>query len=210
MRSVIFLIIIVGIISISGISNAMLWDRGGGLVYDDVLDITWLKDANYAKTSGYDSDGLMIWDEAMSWVADLIYYDSVRNVYWDDWQLPSVMNLDGAEPIEGYLMTGSEMGHLYYVDLKNSGWAPISNTFPFENVQADYYWYREEGPINDYVWFFNFALGYQNGRGRYGESLAWAVRPGDVGAVSTPEPWTLWLLGIGIIGLGGINKWLFC
>ena len=31
--------------------HAALWDRGGGLIYDDVFDITWLQDANYAKTS---------------------------------------------------------------------------------------------------------------------------------------------------------------
>ena len=34
-------------------ANAALYDRGNGLIYDDVLDITWLQDANYAKTSGY-------------------------------------------------------------------------------------------------------------------------------------------------------------
>ncbi len=27
--------------------------------YDTVLDITWLADANYAQTSGYDADGMM-------------------------------------------------------------------------------------------------------------------------------------------------------
>lgn len=37
----------------SGAAGAGLIDRGGGLIYDDVLDITWLQDANYALTSGY-------------------------------------------------------------------------------------------------------------------------------------------------------------
>ena len=40
----------------AGISNATLIVRAGGLVYDDVLDITWLQDANYAQTTGYDED----------------------------------------------------------------------------------------------------------------------------------------------------------
>jgi len=39
--------------AITNISNAGLIDRGEGMIYDDVLDITWLQDSNYAKTSGY-------------------------------------------------------------------------------------------------------------------------------------------------------------
>ena len=33
--------------------RAALIDRGGGLIYDDALNVTWLQDANYAKTSGF-------------------------------------------------------------------------------------------------------------------------------------------------------------
>jgi hypothetical protein len=40
------------LLSMPGVAGAILWDRGGGLVYDDYLDITWLQDPNYAKTSG--------------------------------------------------------------------------------------------------------------------------------------------------------------
>ena len=42
--------------------------------------MTWLADANYAKTSGYDADGLMDWQSAMDWAANLSYYDSVRGL----------------------------------------------------------------------------------------------------------------------------------
>lgn len=45
-------------------AQAQLFDRGGGLIYDSVQNITWLADANYAKTSGYDDDGRMTWGEA--------------------------------------------------------------------------------------------------------------------------------------------------
>ena len=34
-------------------AQAALVDRGGGMLYDTVLNITWLQDANYAKTSNY-------------------------------------------------------------------------------------------------------------------------------------------------------------
>jgi len=43
------------------VCNANLWDRGGGLIYDDVLNITWLKDANYVNSTGYD-DALYGWN----------------------------------------------------------------------------------------------------------------------------------------------------
>jgi len=45
----------------SGVAQAALFDRGGGLIYDDVLKINWLSDANYTQTSNYDSDVLMNW-----------------------------------------------------------------------------------------------------------------------------------------------------
>lgn len=65
----------------SGVAQAALFDRGGGLIYDDLLNITWLQDANYAKTSGYDTDGLMDWDAANSWAANLSYGG------YEDWRL---------------------------------------------------------------------------------------------------------------------------
>jgi hypothetical protein len=54
-----FGVLLAVILGVSSITYAALWDRGGGLIYDDVLNITWLQDANYAKTSGYDADGRM-------------------------------------------------------------------------------------------------------------------------------------------------------
>jgi hypothetical protein len=77
-------------------SNAALFDRGGGLLYDDVLDITWLQDANYAMTSGYDADGLLSFVDATLWADQLVYHDSVRNVDYDDWRLTS--NFDDEKP----------------------------------------------------------------------------------------------------------------
>ncbi len=39
------------------------------MLYDDVLDVTWLQDANYAKTSNYDLDGRMDFTAANTWAA---------------------------------------------------------------------------------------------------------------------------------------------
>ena len=120
-------------------TNAALFDRGGGLIYDDVLNITWLQDANYAKTSGYDADGKMTWDNAKNWAANLKYYDSVRDVNFNDWRLPTVNPINGSsfdysrsvdgttddgfsisKPGTAYAgSTGSEMAYMYYVNLSN-------------------------------------------------------------------------------------------
>lgn len=48
----------------SGGASASLIDRGGGLIYDSTKNNTWLQDANYAKTSGFDADGKMYWADA--------------------------------------------------------------------------------------------------------------------------------------------------
>ncbi len=45
-------------LAISAAAHATLFDRSNGMIYDSDRDSTWLQDANYARTSGYDSDGL--------------------------------------------------------------------------------------------------------------------------------------------------------
>ena len=70
-------------------AHATLIDWGNGLVYDDDLDITWLQDANYAMTTGYDADGLMTWSEAMIWAENLVYFDLDGGLMYDNWRLPS-------------------------------------------------------------------------------------------------------------------------
>lgn len=131
---------------ITGNVQAALYDRGGGLIYDDVLNVTWLQDSNYAKSSGYDSDGRMSWFEATAWTANLSYYDSVRDVTWNDWRLPVVKPVNGVSfnydysfngstdygynisaPLTPYAgSTASEMANLWYSTLGNIGRVNIS------------------------------------------------------------------------------------
>ncbi|MFZ5506650.1 MAG: PEP-CTERM sorting domain-containing protein [Pseudomonadota bacterium] len=130
MKRMALLVLVGGLVS--GAAQAALHDRGGGLVYDDVLDVTWLADANYAKTSGYDADGLMNWQEALAWAANLTYHDSVRGVTYDDWRLPFVRDGGLAAYNIGYSGTDrgynvrtvgeegtvySELAHMYFNNL---------------------------------------------------------------------------------------------
>ena len=134
------------VLGMTGTAQAALYDRGGGLIYDDVLNITWLQDANYARTSGYDTDGKMTWGAAVAWADGLSYYDSVRDVTYDDWRLPTVAPIDGStfnyswatngSADKGYHIsdagtiyagaTGSELAYMYYNNLLGN--EPYFNT----------------------------------------------------------------------------------
>lgn len=120
-----------------------------GLVYDTDQDVTWLKDANYAKTCGYD-DGRMTWWDANTWVEDLVYKSG--GVVYDDWRLPALVGCTWC-----YDNTTSEMGHLYYVDLKGTRDNPPETWEPFADVRASYYWSSAQ------FCAFDFGSGYQPG-----------------------------------------------
>ncbi|MEM7469253.1 MAG: hypothetical protein AAF387_20540, partial [Pseudomonadota bacterium] len=93
-------------------ANATLIDRGNGLIYDDVLDITWLKDANYAFTSGYAAanaresadifaDDNIFPDGRMGWAAALQWADELDYGGYNDWRLPAVRPINGIQFLDG-------------------------------------------------------------------------------------------------------------
>src|SRR3989344_1744726 len=57
--------------------------------YDTALNITWLVDGNYAQTSGYDTDGLMLWSAANTWAAGMNPYGSGIT----GWRLPTMVDI---------------------------------------------------------------------------------------------------------------------
>jgi len=149
-------------LTLSGAAHAALLDRGGGLIYDTDLDVTWLQDTNYAKTSGYDVDGQMTWEEATTWAANLVFHDSVRNVDYSDWRMPflpydndSICSSSAySGGICGYNVdptTGGEMAHLFFAELGNKSKytstgglqadSGLVNTGSFINFQRSGYWF---------------------------------------------------------------------
>jgi hypothetical protein len=221
--------LIVVALGVSSAANAALVSRLGGLAYyDTVLDITWLQDANYAQTSGYDADGRMLWADANAWAASL----TIAGI--NGWRLPDTGPVNGvafdyndsydgstdygyniSAPGSAYPgSTGSEMAYMYYNTLGNlgycdtaatcpqTGWG-LTNIGPFYNVQSYYYWSATER-APDYAWSFDLGYGPQYNPLKTFYVYAWAVHSGDVGAV--PVPAAVWLFGSGLLGLVAVAR----
>ncbi|MDP2030962.1 MAG: PEP-CTERM sorting domain-containing protein [Thiobacillus sp.] len=188
-----------GLFSLNGAAQAALHDRGGGLIYDDDLNVTWLQDANYAQTSGY-TNGPKSWSIAATWVANLSYYDSVRDVTYTDWRLPS------SDTCVGICFNG-EMGHLYYDELGGVTYGSITahhndNYSLFRNLYDSYYWTSTEYVPNTGIhMIFTMGSGLQDSSYDFGpQYYAMAVRFGDVAAIPEPETYAMMLAGLGLLG----------
>ncbi|MEO8225423.1 MAG: hypothetical protein ABI661_11515 [Gammaproteobacteria bacterium] len=91
---------------------------------DDLLNITWLADANRAQTSGYDADGRLTWAAALTWVSTL---NTASYLGVSNWRLPSVTDtgIPGCNPGTGYGgAPGQDCG--YNVDPSTSETARMS------------------------------------------------------------------------------------
>jgi len=188
-------------------ANADLFDRGGGLIYDDVSDITWLAEANLAASntfgvSGIAASGAMNWNTAQNWIAAM---NTAGYLGYSNWRLPATLDPDSSctDDIEGTIpstdptglnCTGCEMGHLFYNELGGTaGEYIMTSTDPdlalFSNIQEGLYWSDTESgpPPTMGAWHFHFDTGFQNIFNKLATLYAWPVHDGDIGAASIPD-----------------------
>ncbi len=141
----------------AGSAHAALLDRGNGMVYDSQRGITWLKDANYAKTSGYDSDGLMNLGSAKLFADGLIYAG------FDDWVLPQVYPSNYEFTLETLLEVS--LGNPW----SGYGHTPLPNPGPFVNFETQVgYWHRGAAHWSHQTWYYIYdAYSHQQENGHY-------------------------------------------
>lgn len=198
--------------------------------FDTSLNITWLADANYPQTSGYDADGRMTWSGALAWVDSL---NASALLGATGWRLPAIIDSGAPGCQFGYTGTDcgwsvdvatGEMAHMYYRTLGNAPYysAPLtptgcsikylgggstpsclSNAGPFANLTAYNYWSRTAYALDSTgAWMFNMDGGSQTVDNRDAvPSHAWAVIDGDPLAV-VPVPAAAWLFGGALAALG--------
>lgn len=115
--------------------------------YDTKQNLTWLADWAYSRTSGYDADGRMTWEQAKEWAHQLSF--TVRGVVLSDWRLPKTFDI-GNDGCQVGLDCGlrpaaesSEIASLQRFSLPLYRYSPafdIALTPQFQNNLSNFYW----------------------------------------------------------------------
>lgn len=147
----------------AGSASATLIDRGPDMVYDNVLDITWTRQAG---------DGVLRnWADSVAWANDLAFAG------FDDWRLPYASVSAGAGPTtvlqfctgaggaDELACRDNEMGYMFYYNLdgnlfdNKTGTQTAGGGEMLTGIQPDYW----AGAVFDsnVAWHFGFDNGVQ-------------------------------------------------
>ena len=184
--------------------------------------------SNYIFSSGRATwGGAMHWIDAMN-VASYLGYSNWRlpkivdtGIVGCDYGYGGTdcgFNVETIEAITNPPTIYSELAYMYYVNLDNKGTIDINGAIQsgsglvndpdnpndeslFLNVQqGSAYWSGSEYlPYIYAAWYFHMVDGYQSAYGKSSNLFVWALRDGD--AATIPEPESLGLVGLGLVGL---------
>ncbi len=193
------LILIIALLLFTSTAHAALIDNGDGTITqirNDGSVLMWMQDANYAMTSGYDSDGKMTWSNANTWAGSLAFAG------YSDWRLPWTLPVNGNDAYQfpatevngtaqryrsynlntrsdgstdrGYNIDSlySEMGYMFYEELGNLGlYENAPGTSP--TIQAG--WGLNNTGLFDNLneWLYWSDITYDD---QHGSGLAWTFR----------------------------------
>jgi hypothetical protein len=201
-----FVILALFLCIVTNMSEAALFVRPGGMIYDSTQNLTWISNADLGKGATGWSETNVYWkgfqgyDRARSWVNNLVYGG------YDDWRLSApgggeLVNLFNDPTFNANLFQYGIPNRYFegikwatvptYKDGKQNGTYTGNLLFVFSPSS------KTEFPIagGDDCW-----SGWLGGG-------AWAVRNGDVNtATPTPIPAAVWLFGSGLVGLVGLKK----
>jgi len=186
-----------------GTAKAELIDRGNGMIYDTVQNLTWLQDWNLRWTLGFSNIGRSGWISADGWTRDLVFGG------FDDWRLPSALNNDGSGVCLSYGCTTNEFGNLWHVTLGNPLRGPLINTGPFINMRGPFgtgNTYFTSSIVPGGVATFWTSEGLHQLEPVVSGPLLYtvAVRNGDVmSPVPEPQTWAMWVAGLA--GLAAVS-----
>jgi hypothetical protein len=192
----------VGLIGLGAPTHAALFERPKGLIYDDVLDITWVQDANLWGQTG-------AWDQAVAWAASLEYAG------YDDWRLAAISVAAGLPTgatnsvVDCRFATeavcrDNELGYMFFQNLKGTIGDDLTGdqtvgTVKLLGIQADYWSSTQLASDSAVARGFDFDSGFQDVDLKINLYAAWAVRAGDI--VNVPLPASLPLLFFGFAGM---------
>ena len=159
--------------------RASLTDLGGGMIYDDALDITWLQNANQGGSQNRAN--------ARSWAENLVFGG------YDDWRLPNIdVNGDGGL-FASVANPDNEFAWMFFHNLGGNFWDNKTGTqtsvdgITFTGITARYYT-ADTGNDNKYYVYVMSDGGqfFQSaGTAAYG---TWAVRAGGAPPVPANTP----------------------